>query len=389
MEEYRAPFLVAVLVPRMTTIWTPVSIPAHALDLCRLPDSGAANGPPIDNDFWFWDFAPVVDADGASYMIGDHEIWLALSAPRSSDPSDRHFVASLAVLYFSHGNWEFVGELNLRGIHPGNREWAGMAVVRGSTLQVFFTSAGSSGYERGYQQRLWLASCPATTLEDPNSEQHWADAREILAAADGPYLPAHQQNGEPGMIRAYRDPFYFVAGEDRSEYVVFTASYADTTSRFNGAVGLARLRRSTGSWDHLGPVIVSDNVATELERAHIVKANGLYYVFWSTPAYAFRRELGYPTGLYGAVSERLDGGFRMLNEHGLVLANPAERPHQQYSWYVSGDFAVQGFVDLPDYPSGRPDKGAPDQHERFAGTAGPRYSILLDGNQARVRMGAT
>ena len=368
----------------MTTIWTPTSISAHDLEPHRLSGNRVQTAGSIVSNRWFWDFAPVLDADGACYRIGQSEVWLALTAPISGDPSERHFVASLAVLYFAKGQWKFLGELMLRHTHPGNREWAGMAIARESTLRVYFTSAGSRDRERGYQQRLWSASCPIVVLEDPTADQPWTDAREVLQAAEGPYLPADQEDGQPGMIRAFRDPFYFTAGESRSEHLVFTASSVDVTSRYNGAIGYAEFSRSTDSWEHRGAIIVSSDVATELERAHVIEFGGLYYLFWSTPAYAFRMDLGYPTGLYGAVAERLDGKFRLLNGHGLVLTNPENRPFEQYSWFVSRDLTVQGFVDLPEYPADRLGDGPPDSQEKFAGTAGPRCSLVLEGELARI-----
>ena len=132
---------------------------------------------------------------------------------------------------------------------------------------------------------------------------------------------------------------------------------------------------------------MSSDVATELERAHVIEVDGLYYLFWSTPAYAFRVDLGYPTGLYGAVAERLDGDFQLLNGHGLVLTNPENRPFEQYSWFVSSNLTVQGFVDLPEYPADRLRDGPPGAQEKFAGTAGPRCSLVLEGDQARISPG--
>ena len=368
----------------MTTIWKPASISETDLDRSRLSGNQTERTPDIVSNRWFWDFAPVTDADGVSYQIGESEVWLALTAPRSDDPSGRHFVASLAVLYFAEERWSFVGELMLRHTHPGNREWAGMAIARDSTLSVFFTSAGLRGLPGGYQQRLWTAACPIEILESPASDHQFTRAHEVLDAAHGPYLPADQRTGQPGMIRAFRDPFYFQSGENRSEYLVFTASSVDATSRYNGAIGYAEFSHSAGSWEHRGAIIVSDDVATELERAHVIENDGLYYLFWSTPAYAFRPGLEYPTGLYGAVSDSLDGDFRLLNDTGLVLANPVDRPFQQYSWFVSRDLSVQGFVDLPDCSSAALAEGPPDANDVFSGTAGPRYSIVLDGDHARV-----
>ena len=252
-----------------------------------------------------------------------------------------------------------------------------MAVVNEKKLIAYFTSAGLRDTPgSGYQQRLWAATVSQSALEHPESCLEWTQVDEVVSADEGPYLIADQAAGEPGLINAFRDPF--LVSDSGADYVVFSASSAQVDSKWNGCIGLAKRDELSGRWEHLAPLIQSEGTSTELERAHIIRIDDLYYLFWSTPSYTFSPEVSGPTGLYGAVSDCIDGGYRLLNDSGLVVANPASRPSQDYSWYVTQDLRVQGFVDLPR-------KGtAIEEQAWFAGTASVPFSLRLDGDRTRL-----
>ena len=330
----------------MTTLWGGIATRFDITHTNCAPVVEPATITAVEAGRWFWDFAPVFERNGTVFCKDGYEIWLALTAPKSDDPAERHFSASLAVLKFAANRWTYCGELALRGLHPGDREWAGMAVIESGFLHVFFTSAGDrQASARGYQQRLWTASAPTEVLQGIEAE--WSNSQELIRADDGPYLPANEAGGTPGFIRAFRDPF--VLHEDGNKYLYFTASSAGARTAYNGAIGLA-VMQGQSSWRVVDPVIASDGLTTECERPHIVKRDGLYYLFWSTQSYTFSKGNPGPTGLYGAVSERIDGDFTLLNGDGLVIANPEHQPYQTYSWWITPDLRAQAFVDLPDVP---------------------------------------
>jgi levansucrase len=54
-----------------------------------------------------------------------------------------------------------------------------------------------------------------------------------------------------------------------------------------------------------------------------------------------------------------------------VLANPADCPHQTYSWYVDAALTVCSFVDV--LPGGG-----------FGGVPAPLLQLVLEGEQSRV-----
>ena len=134
-------------------------------------------------------------------------------------------------------------------------------------------------------------------------------------------------------------------------------------------------------WELLPPLISADGLNNELERPHAIYRGGLYYLFWSTQSHVIdpAGPVG-PTGLYGMVSDRLDGGWKPLNGSALVFANPPEAPAQAYSWLVLPDLSVASFVD--DW--GLAGRGRP---RRFGASFAPELRLELDGADARLAPG--
>ena len=113
---------------------------------------------------------------------------------------------------------------------------------------------------------------------------------------------------------------------------------------------------------------------------------GRYYLFWSTQRRTFdpAGPTG-PNGLYGMVAERLAGPWQPLNGTGLVAPNPAEEPVQTYSWWVTQDLTVHGFVDLVDVASAQDVvDDAAWRRAHFGGVPAPVFKIRLEGDRAFV-----
>lgn len=71
------------------------------------------------------------------------------------------------------------------------------------------------------------------------------------------------------------------------------------------------------------------------------------------------------------VADCMAGPWRPLNGTGLVLANPADRPLQTYSWFVDADLRVCSFVDM--LPDGS-----------FGGVPAPLLQLTLEGDRASL-----
>ena len=84
------------------------------------------------------------------------------------------------------------------------------------------------------------------------------------------------------------------------------------------------------------------------------------------------------------VASHITGPWEPLNGTGLVAGNPEAAPYQTYSWWVSDDLTVAGFVDFAGIAQ---DGQIDDPHWRrshFGGTQAPLFRLVLDGNQAWV-----
>lgn len=322
----------------------------------------------LDPDRFYWDMWPVQDTAGQRASLAGRAMWMALTAPDRGDPALRHFEAKIHWLEHRNGGWVDHGPVLPDMAVPYEREWAGSALLRDGVLTLFFTAAGTAVKAGGYQQELWATSAP---LGPDGWPQDWSAPAPLVTGYGPHYMPADAHEGEPGRIKAFRDPAWFHDPADGSEYMAFTASLAGSGSAFNGAFGLAR--KGPSGWVLAPPCLHAEGVNNELERAHLVIHGKHYYAFWSTQTATFAEDLRHaPGGLYGMVADSMAGPWRPLNGSGLVLANPADRPQQTYSWYVDASLAVCSFVDV--LPDGS-----------FGGVPAPLLQLELDGDVSRVR----
>ncbi len=339
----------------------------------------AEHARPLLPGILIWDMWPIQRNDGSIAEINGGSLWMALAAPDRQDPKLRHFEARIRLLYSKNNEWRDMGWVFPNTDYSFQREWAGTALLKDGKVSLFFTAAGVADNPGGYQQRLFETH---GRLQADGHITEWSAFRESVSNNGRYYQIADQQEGEPGKIIAFRDPAHFCDPVDGQEYLLFTASLADSASEFNGAVGIAR-RSGAGEWELLPPLIHADGVNNELERAHLVYRDGRYYVFWVTQADTFNPEgpIG-PTGLYGMVSNTLFGEYEPLNGSGLVLANPRDESSQTYSWHVTKELLVSSFIDHWGL-NGRSLTSNPRlAAESFGGTPAPFVKLVLDGNRA-------
>ncbi|MGD9694440.1 MAG: glycoside hydrolase family 68 protein [Thermoleophilia bacterium] len=378
-----------------------VTSPWRPEHLARLSDR-PGDAPPVirpgdlvrmSADHDVWDIGPVRTPAGALAEAGGAGLWLALSAPARGDPADRHDIARLRLFARRGGGWDDLGPLFPEGAARGSREWAGSATLDGDRLEVLYTAAG--GRDPGaphYDQRIVATTARLSRRGDAIAWGDWTPHREVLAADGRIYAPTDGPGGEPGFIRAFRDPFPVRDPADGADWVLFAGSLAGARSRFDGAVGLARAD-GDGGYRLAPPLIAADGVNTELERPHLVVHGGRYHLLFSTQARTFAPGLDAPTGLYGFVAPALRGPYRPINGSGLVLRNPPGEPSQAYSWMVLPDLRVVAFVDAYDLGGRSAEElaaaGPQEARRHFGGTIAPLQRIRLDGDRAGLATAGT
>lgn len=332
---------------------------------------------PMSPDLDVWDAWPLADVSGRPIPWRGGELWFALTVSRSDDPETRHHLARIHHFHRIGDQFEHIGETLPNEIAPGARQWSGSARYEDGVVTLFFTATGNKGDEElTYHQRIFSSS---TQMPADGDFGEWSKPIEVVAADGRIYRPADENIGEPGKIKAFRDPSHF-RDERGLDYLLFTASSAAKPGTHDGMVGLAVADEDSG-YKVLPPLIEAIGVNNELERPHIVRHGGQLYLFWSTQRGVFAPGIDAPTGLYGATASSLAGPWTFLNGHGLVVGNPVERPTQAYSWWVLPDLTVASFVDYWG-PEDHSQSEEATRRSRFGGTFAPFLQIALDGDRA-------
>jgi levansucrase len=347
---------------------------------------------PVVDGIDIWDSWPIRTADGSIADVCGRVVWVALAVPSVGDPVLRHDIArQRAFLAECDGSFDDLGPLFPDGDALGARQWAGSTMLDGDRVHAYYTAVGIAGADPpGFRQRLVVATA-TLSCDDGRPRFHgWSDHIELFPPDPRWYDTVDQIDGEPGFIKAFRDPFPFVDQASGIEYVFLTASLspARSTSDFNGAIGVARrVGDGLGDWELLEPLITADTVNNELERPHVVVVDGRYYLFFSTQRRTFHPDIDAPTGLCGFVADEVLGPYLPINGHGLVFMNPPQRPVQAYSWLVLNDLSVVGFIDGYGIDADGKVLSTPDRDDRplrFGGTFSPTVHIAIDGHHAQL-----
>jgi levansucrase len=279
-----------------------------------------------------------------------------------------------------------------------------------------------------YEQKIAVAYGPTLVATDTGLEIQGEWTHEILLEADGQFYQTQEQ-ADVGPLNAFRDPFVFrdpndskiymllegnVGGARKSEQRCANEDIGSEAFRtqlqtegvvippeapyYNGSIGLAASVNDSLTDFELRPALVTATcVNQELERPHFVFKDGRYYLFTASHIGKFApignlQEKG-AEGLYGFVSDTIDGDYQPLNGHGLVLANPEEQPFQAYSYDVlpvnfdgTNRYFVTSFVDYPNTQDINAVGNLPPEEQLagFGGTLAPTNEIAIEDNTTRL-----
>jgi levansucrase len=336
-----------------------------------------------------WDLWPLQSADGSTVRFDGWALWFVLSSPTLPDPESRHGVARIRLMSERMGQWRDHGNALPLAQNPGSREWAGSSLFdpESGLVTLFYTAAGHVGEAKTtYAQRLFQTTGRLILANNALYITDWSTPHESLIADGHDYVVVNQTEGIPGFIKGFRDPAHVRDAKDGQTYLLFTGSLAQGASEWNGCIGIGRAVDATLSqWALLPPLLGADGLNNEQERPHIIQRDGLYYLFWSTQRKVFAADApSGPNGLYGMVASEIFGPYAPLNDTGLVAANPDTAPYQTYSWWVTDDLEVAGFVDYPQVASGAAVDDIAWRRAHFGGVPAPRFRLKLDGARAWV-----
>ena len=370
----------------MTTIWSRDAVASIAHQpFATVPSSFTPDLAPVLPGFDLWDYWPVQECDGSVADIAGGALQMLLSAPVLPDPESRHALARIRAMHETADGWRDLGDLLPDGLAPGSREWSGSAIVSPDhdRVTLYFTAAGHRGeVEPSFDQRLFETSADLTIKDGVPHLSGWTTPIESVVADGVTYARDMTGGGGIGTIKAFRDPAWFRDPADGAEYLLFVGSAGWLDAIFDGVIGAAR--RKGDRWVLTPPLIEAVGTNSEMERPHIVVADGRYYLFWSTQAKRFSPAATEGvTGLYAMVADRIAGPWRPVNGTGLVAANPADEPFQAYCWWVTGEGDVISFVDFPGLEGRSPD--TPEtRRAHFGGTAAPWFRLTIDGDQVAI-----
>ncbi|WP_226023345.1 glycoside hydrolase family 68 protein [Halomicrobium salinisoli] len=378
----------------------------HAAALERTDDAVAPVFYPPESDpaedVHVWDTWLLRDRRGRIAEVDGYRVAFHLTAPADLLPGKRHDVATIRYSYSPDGHsWE-MGEPVFES-PLGQRQWAGSALYDDGDLYVFYTAAGRAGDEDlTYDQRVVGAGGGRVETGDDGLAVTGPWEHQVLVEPDGERYEREDQSR--GMTYTFRDPWFYEDPETGTTHLLFEANVpvpegsdacggdADQQA-FNGCVGLAESPSGDPlEWELREPILDAVCVNQELERPHVLRRDGRYYLFVSSHRHTFAPGLDGFDALYGFVADSLRGDYEPLNGSGLVVTNPENAPYQSYSWMVlpHGDEAlVQSFFNYYDFAAPSMDAVAdlPDaeQRRRFGGTMAPTLRLGIDGPTARIR----
>ena len=371
--------------------WTAAHVAAIAdTPLPQAPLIGADGAKPVLPQHDLWDLWPLQNPDGSVAEKVGGELWMILSAPRQADPGMRHDIARTRLLFRLGRDWHDIGLLFPDDLNPGSREWSGSARYDADTgaVTAYFTAAGRRGEATtSFEQRLFQATGTLDLTGALPAIKNWGNAEPLVGNDGVHYVDLANDQGRPGSIRGFRDPYWFRDPFDGRAYILFTGSQPGGTPDCSGVIGIAVAKDGDdqGRFDLMPPIVSADGVANEMERPHMLVRDGLYYLFWSSQHSVFAADgpKG-PTGLYGMVGSSLNGPFEPLNGTGLVITNPASEPRQAYCWQVLDTLEVASFVDHWGLQGRDPAEDPALNRAQFGGTIAPMLKIEIDGATTKL-----
>lgn len=321
-------------------------------------------------DLDVWDSWPLQNADGTVANYKGYNIVFALAG----DPQ-RSWDTHIYLFYQKIGDtsidsWKSAGrvfeysdqiEANDPILKDQAEEWSGSATMTADgKVRLFYTNRHPWAPERGFYGKQTLTTAQVN-ISQPDADtlniDGVQDLKSIFDGGDGKvYQNVEQGNVTEGDNHTLRDPHY--VEDNGHKYLVFEANtgtetgYQGDESLFNkayyggnevffntekdkllsgdkkhdasvanGALGIIELNDDYTLKNVMKPLITSNTVTDEIERANVFKMDGKWYLFTDSRGSKMTIDGISAKDIYmlGYVSDSLTGSYKPLNKTGLVL----------------------------------------------------------------------
>ncbi|MBC2579430.1 glycoside hydrolase family 68 protein [Clostridium sp. DJ247] len=379
-------------------------------------------------DLDVWDSWPLQNADGTVANYHGYNLVFALAG----DPK-RGWDTHIYLFYQKIGDtsidsWKNAGrvfkyedQLNSNDpiLKDQAEEWSGSATLTADgKVRLFYTDRHPWAPERGFYGKQTLTTAQVN-VSQPDADTLKIDGVEDLKSifdGDGKIYQNVTQGNTEGDNHTLRDPHY--VEDNGHKYLVFEANtgtedgYQGDESLFNkafyggseaffqsemdkllvgpkkrdaslanGALGIIELNDDYTLKTVMKPLITSNTVTDEIERANVFKMNGKWYLFTDSRGAKMTIDGIGAKDVYmlGYVSDSLTGSYKPLNKTGLVLnmdLDPAD-PTFTYSHFAVPQADGNNVV-ITSYITNR--ALYTDHHSSFA----PSFLLNIEGSKTSV-----
>lgn len=387
---------------------------------------------PIDLDVW--DSWPLQNPDGtvAEYN-GYHVVFALAGKPRTNETFIYMFYQKIGET--SIDSWKNAGRVftdadkfnaNDPILKHQTEEWSGSAALIDNKIRLFYTDFSGSmalGGTGDSKQTLTTAQVNVG-LQDESLTIDGVQDHKSIFDGDGKIYQNVSQFHDEGMFSSgdnhtLRDPHYvedngrkylvfegntgsdngyhgdlslynkaFYGGDDyyfQSEFQrIMSSPKKKLATLANGALGIIEINDDFTLKKVMNPLITSNLVTDEIERANVFKLKDKWYLFTDTRGAKMGVDNISPNMIYmlGYVSDSLTGPYTPLNDTGLVIASDED--------FNSRTFTYSHYALLPKNPNDNnvvvtsymTNRGASSiNHSTFA----PSFLLNIDGDKTYVR----
>ncbi|MBC2579764.1 glycoside hydrolase family 68 protein [Clostridium sp. DJ247] len=386
-------------------------------------------------DLDVWDSWPLQNADETVANYNGYEIVFALAGDPKNGNDTSIYLFYKKIGENSIDNWKNAGRVfkdsdKLDSNDPilkyQTQEWSGSATLTSDgKVRLFYTDFSGAPEDGGTGYSKQTLTTAQINLSQPDVDtlkiDGLSDHKSIFDGGDGTIYQNVQQFIDEGAFlsgdnHTLRDPHY--VEDNGHKYLVFEANtgtedgYQGDESLFNkafyggsevffqsekdkllvgskkhdaslanGALGIIELNDDYTLKKVMKPLITSNTVTDEIERANVFKMNGKWYLFTDSRGAKMTIDGINAKDIYmlGFVSDSLTGPFKPLNKTGLVLnmnLDPAD-PTFTYSHFAVPQADGNNVV-ITSYMTNR--GFYTEHHSTFA----PSFLLNIEGSKTSV-----